>query len=1163
VSSPDATDLPTVITLVNEIKTKFNSHKIASGVHLVDDTFNTITAADATNLNTVGILTNELKTKFNNHIFQINAPKKIGVLKNSGPSEFIENWQAFDIDFSIVQTYRVARDVSGNISVFLGGGVSPIIQVPESDLPAISDIDGKFDPVQQIFFGAINREASSTSRWNFIRSNTVPTNSLLVADIKSVNYEATVVPELDSLAPWITIGQGGTERILSASDVLLLDSTSNAFNSEIPALGLSSGSYRGFLRFEPIITNTVVTVIDFRASVDYTTSGIDNKSIGLFVNNKDLLIHFNFLQDPQIIPATVTGFNTGPFVLTLNDSLTFKIDGGSPITVLFLASDTTIIDVVNRINSTAGVPAGFASNSLGLLQLTSPTAGSSSSIEIVGGTTLVIFGLIAGTTFGTDISNSADKVSYFGANFPDLDTPTWTKVGGQIALLLGRTLRIEDTSTNDFLLYTLADPTTGQKILSAGQDWKVDARLAVRSFTTSPSGFAGAFLNLDEGPTGKNIELQLAVVGSNKVINVVSFNTITNLFDLIAQMPFNWDDGQFHTYNLFKTGSIILLVVDGQFTIPPITYGLFNAGISGPSATFGSGSAQVGTTDLHNAKSIVDWSEVSFWKERNIISSKKYVGIYKGGSVTKLSSYYLFQLDWTTFHNYRLVINPEKFVSLFVDTNPVPVIAVSYNSLNFPPALSDFLKEITNDIPTVAFGSFNAQEISRSRWDYVRYSATKSSVTDRLIPPHQVLNQANLFASPDHLKTNIAHTHAGFTSYSGGTPSESLLADSNMASFTILNEGTPPIPMTQELETRGGLVKVPTQILGVTDPATLVGMNGFQSYFKNDLVNVFSLSAPVDLPTSLIYLNALKATYNAHLVETGIHVNNDSLNKILIQDATSLSTALILANTLKQRFNLHLSQSNVHATNDITNIIITADATNLASLLTLLVSIAISYNAHRTQNGVHDASVIIRLDPPSGVLYNSIKFFQVSTGETGHIAPFSDNDTINIGGVDYKNVEVLNYDGNVLPENSPGQTPWSRVSDIPANVDVQLVTIGPDDFLRYGTIATGTKTVYRNPTPFVDAPSLDFGIVVRLKLNSFPAGSNVDTGIYIGMNSAAGFSAAIGFDVLAGIRYVKVHDTNADVIMYRIPFNWGDGAVHQYRLFRNAKIKNIQLFIDF
>lgn len=63
-----ATDLATSITMANGWKTRLNAHFTQSGVHFTNDATNTIAAANATDLATAITLVNALKAALNPHI---------------------------------------------------------------------------------------------------------------------------------------------------------------------------------------------------------------------------------------------------------------------------------------------------------------------------------------------------------------------------------------------------------------------------------------------------------------------------------------------------------------------------------------------------------------------------------------------------------------------------------------------------------------------------------------------------------------------------------------------------------------------------------------------------------------------------------------------------------------------------------------------------------------------------------------------------------------------------------------------------------------------------------------------------------------------------------------------------------------------------------------
>ncbi len=67
IAAPAATDLTTAQTLANELKADYNTHLAESGVHINNDVTNAVAAANATNLATLLTLVNEIKADYNVH----------------------------------------------------------------------------------------------------------------------------------------------------------------------------------------------------------------------------------------------------------------------------------------------------------------------------------------------------------------------------------------------------------------------------------------------------------------------------------------------------------------------------------------------------------------------------------------------------------------------------------------------------------------------------------------------------------------------------------------------------------------------------------------------------------------------------------------------------------------------------------------------------------------------------------------------------------------------------------------------------------------------------------------------------------------------------------------------------------------------------------------
>jgi hypothetical protein len=1049
----DATSLQSLVILINRIKKLYNDH-LAKGpvtVHQVADTVNAVATADAEDEATAIALVNELYDAYNAHLtefgvhyvddaFNAMAPaRQVGILTSRGYPEFDTSWNSHAVDWTEYVTYRIMREPDGRVSLFLSGFVDPIATVAHEDLPLTSSMDLRLDPMQQVFFGSVGAQTTSTSKWAFIRVQVTPLDANQLADNKSVSYVPAYVPELDPAAPWITIGSSGFDRTTGAA--LISDSTASADQSIVDDLGMTTGAYKGYLRLEPILSQTSTIAVEFSASLGYWTHSLDNRAAGVFLDDGLFSTHFVFLQATPT-PATVTGTSPEPFGIAANETLILAVGDALPVTIQFPAPVTTAAGAAAVINAALGftfattVSSGFPVSTF--IKFTDNVVGANSKFQLIGGDALVKLGLSPGTFFGLD-SNPEPKVSWFGEDFPDYSFPVWSRTGDQTSELLNRTLRITDASTDDFRTYVMATSLFTAPVLSATGDWKCDFRMQVISYvpgsqvaTGTNLRFAGALVNLDEGPLGKNVEVQTAVDHlGNPYLNVLSYDAPTDSMVSMAEYPFAWNDGKVHSYNVYtsKVAGLILVLAD-NVVLGTFPYASLKAGFNGPSISFGSGANPASNADLLSAMSSVDWSSVCVFRDGKVSDSlapsRRYVGVYGGGDPSLLSSYYVHQIDWTVPHTYRLVRDPVHGVSVFVDGGDIPVISVNYDPLKLPPSSSSFLKGVTEGRNSIAFGGFNPFEISRTVWNFIRYSLGRITLTDRVIPPHQVLNQSNVIASPEHLRTNLAHVHHGFQVYSGGTPLDDFLADENLKAESELNEGLAPVPLTQNLETRGGLRQAvtPTSFVPTAD---FVNTRGFLSDFEDDSENGvdhgLAIIESVAVPLFVARVNDLRNRFNAHIVQAGVHAVNDVVHQIALPPAGDLSSAIALLNDVRTNYLAHLaavpSHSHADAVNDevapaatdlstgvvlvesiaaqysstpgdfkhiqsadyhlapdAVNVVTAPDAVTLDQALDILVKFKAAYNVHRSQPGVHSpndgGNVITAPDPtdvPSAVVF--------------------------------------------------------------------------------------------------------------------------------------------------------------------------------------------------
>lgn len=108
-----------------------------------------------------------------------------------------------------------------------------------------------------------------------------------------------------------------------------------------------------------------------------------------------------------------------------------------------------------------------------------------------------------------------------------------------------------------------------------------------------------------------------------------------------------------------------------------------------------------------------------------------------------------------------------------------------------------------------------------------------------------------------------------------------------------------------------------------------------------------------DLATSIVLCKAIVYAYLRHVADTLAHTAADTTNDLddgvaseIVAAIVDLASTIDAANTIKAAYNTHRSQAGVHNRDDAANAVASADATDLSSLLTLLNELKADFNAH-------------------------------------------------------------------------------------------------------------------------------------------------------------------------------------------------------------------------
>ena len=715
--------------------------------------------------------------------------RKIGFLKRGAGNtlSLIGSWLSVEFDWSIFHSYRFLKDINGVVSLFVDGEAVEILQTTEDQLPLLEELDATFNQTQNIFFGSLSREATNQSTWQFVRYLILPTDAKQSAPFVDVSYgqppPILVLPE-DFSKPWTPIGYHGNENIVpSTGGVLVLDSTS--YTSSQPSL--IGGDFRGFTRIEPLLSVSSSVILDFGVSLRTYTHGITQNAVMAAVDDGNFLVQVCFF----------------------------------------------------------------------------PT-------------------------------QSQPKVSYPGRSMPQDATPEpWASQGGAPAYMIGRTLRIEDSSVSDGRLFSINDLAASSslsRIFETSIDYLFEFQCAVISFVQdgTPQRFCGAATDVFDGT--RTLGVMLNEDGSsNPLVSLQSDGVV------VASFAFNWKDGLPHTYRVTKNtaGNLVVLFVDNT-NIGSAPYTSFAFASGTPALSFGSTTI----TSVFQSKSVVDWYYVNGWRGQPLTATppdylpRHYVGIWKGSDSNSLLGYYLpikasgrantinniitdltadfisdlvqpgndfiiddgdnrgvysiiapitsttlylsanlpqpaatvvkyripQETDWTTDHTYQVLRDPTGFVGLFQDASSVPLVRIEYNHVNLPPSSSGLPSVINRGLPSVSWGAFDSTNLSQTAWDFVHYAVTTSPIEVQIIPPHQVSNQRNVMASPEHLFGALPHAHTQYSSASTGVPYqwEAYVNNPSVRAFTKLNEGTPLVPLTQTYR-RSRTITIPSPPTGFGD----------------------------------------------------------------------------------------------------------------------------------------------------------------------------------------------------------------------------------------------------------------------------------------------------------------------------------------------------------
>ncbi len=725
--------------------------------------------------------------------------KKAGILLRGGGIDptVPGSWLTLPVDWSVLHSYRLFRTSSGMIRFFVDGAVIPGLEISESSLPFLAELNDPFTSLEGVFFGALSRPAACTASWDFLKYLALPTNPLQTAPSVFVSYEANTVPEDAPNPPWTLVGYHGTGTI-TPNDRLLLDSTSAVTAALEPSVGLVGGDFRAYARIEPLFSASAEFVLDVGVQGLTSTHGFHRDAFFAALSDGEKLVQLSFLTDSPVHKISYPGrsfpeeatpdpwFGQGTATATMVGQTLVIDDTSSVDGKVYAIFDPQPPGAVTRVfdpNVDAYVEAR-----LRVVSFTpEPVTG-------FAGATLDVFDgnpLSPGRTYGLalvqDPGDSQFYVAFHAQGVLVSSFPFAWNDGKP------HTYRVAKSFSGDLLTLFVDGTFLGSVAYSAFPALLGDAVLSFGSATAASmqaqSKVDWIYVNAWRAP----------LPGTRRYVGFVR----------------GLDSDSLLGYHLpLKAGGVPGVTLEGNL-------------LTDPSADFLAAGVAVGDPLL------IDYGPLKGVYHVTAVLSNITLTVDTVAALSQVPYRIPRETDWTVMRKYRVFRDPTGKLSLLFDSSQQPLVQVRYPE-DFPMVQGTAVDTVLNNLPGVVFGAMDPENLSQTLWDFVRYGVTRSPTELRIVPHHMNLNQRNVIASPEHLFTNLPHSHTQFSSASTGIPpvaTPDFLASPTLQAFTQLFEGTPLVPSTQSKNVRGSEV-VEEFVSGLNRPEDV--LNSDKDFVLND-----------------------------------------------------------------------------------------------------------------------------------------------------------------------------------------------------------------------------------------------------------------------------------------------------------------------------------------
>jgi len=250
IAAPAATDFATAVTLLNDIRTKYEAHRVLTGAgvyHIAADTVNTITVAAATDLTSAVALANNIKTKYDLHLASVIAHTTADAVNTTtAPIVTVTSLSlASQVPYGTQALLHVkgrnvktqTNGLTSNVTVLTPTGTGQIDASLKLGLAPGRSFDGSWN--------ALNQPATMTGTAMEPFSISAGVNDDFKFGIDGVSYSATIpngtAVSLEAVVNYVNAWYAASapaadQATLLADAVTLLNSLKANYNTHIPSL---------------------------------------------------------------------------------------------------------------------------------------------------------------------------------------------------------------------------------------------------------------------------------------------------------------------------------------------------------------------------------------------------------------------------------------------------------------------------------------------------------------------------------------------------------------------------------------------------------------------------------------------------------------------------------------------------------------------------------------------------------------------------------------------------------------------------------------------------------------------------------------------------------------------------------------------------------------